>query len=52
LESILGLLKCLKIRAQAGGYDNPIPTRFLSPIDFLEIPAQYRGKSRGRILSP
>jgi hypothetical protein len=24
----------------AGWYDNPIPTRFLAPIDFLTIPAQ------------
>ena len=23
----------------AGRYDNPIPTRFLAPIDFLKIPA-------------
>jgi hypothetical protein len=27
----------------AGRYDNPIPTRFLAPIDFLKIPAQARG---------
>jgi hypothetical protein len=25
----------------AGRYDNPIPPRFLAPIDFLKIPAQY-----------
>jgi hypothetical protein len=25
----------------AGRYDNPIPTRFLAPIDCLKIPAQY-----------
>ncbi len=24
----------------AGQYDNPIPTRFLAPIDYLKIPAQ------------
>ncbi len=24
----------------AGRYDNPIPTRFLAPIDCLKIPAQ------------
>ncbi len=24
----------------AGQYDNPIPPRFLGPIDFLKIPAQ------------
>jgi hypothetical protein len=24
----------------AGRYDNPIPPRFLAPIDFLKIPAQ------------
>ncbi len=43
LESILGLLKSLKIRALAGRYDNPIPTRFLAPIDCLKIPAQHSG---------
>jgi hypothetical protein len=26
----------------AGRYDNPIPTRFLAPIDFIKIPGQYR----------
>jgi hypothetical protein len=25
----------------AGRYDNTIPARFLAPIDFLKIPAQY-----------
>ncbi len=25
----------------AGRYDNPIPPRFLAPIDFLKIPALY-----------
>ncbi len=25
----------------AGRYDNPIPTRFLAPIDCLKIPAQF-----------
>jgi hypothetical protein len=25
----------------AGQYENPIPPRFLAPIDFLKIPAQY-----------
>ncbi len=25
----------------AGPYDNPIPTRFLAPIDCSTIPAQY-----------
>ncbi len=25
----------------AGRYDNPIPTRFLAPIDYLKIPALY-----------
>jgi hypothetical protein len=24
-----------------GRYDNPIPTRFLAPIDCLKIPAQF-----------
>jgi hypothetical protein len=27
----------------AGRYDNPIPTRFLAPIDCLKIPALYLG---------
>ncbi len=27
----------------AGRYDNPIPTRFLAPIDCLKIPAQGTG---------
>jgi hypothetical protein len=25
----------------AGRYDNPIPPRFLAPIDFLKIPALF-----------
>jgi hypothetical protein len=25
----------------AGRYDNPIPTRFLAPIDCYKIPARY-----------
>jgi hypothetical protein len=39
-ESIPGLLKSLKIPTLAGRYDNAIPTRFLTPIDCLKIPAQ------------
>jgi hypothetical protein len=39
MESILGLLKSLKIWALAGRYDNPIPTQFLAPIDCYKIPA-------------
>jgi hypothetical protein len=39
LESILGLLKSLKIRALAGRYDNPITTLFPAPIDRLKITA-------------
>jgi hypothetical protein len=35
----LASLKSLQIRALAGWYDNPIPTRFLAPIDCLKIPA-------------
>ncbi len=31
----------------AGRYENPIPTRFLAPIDFLKIPIV---SSRGSIL--
>jgi hypothetical protein len=37
VESILGLLKSLKIRALAGQYDKPIPTRFLALIDVLKF---------------
>ncbi len=44
LESIPGLLKRLQIRALQ--YDNPIPSRFLAPVDCSEIPAQYWGKRR------
>ncbi len=36
----LGSIKGLKIRALAGWYDNPIPSRFLAPIDCLNISAQ------------
>ncbi len=28
----------------AGQYDNPIPTRFLDPINCLKIPVQMRGE--------
>ena len=28
----------------AGRYDNPVPTRFLAPIDCLKIPAQDSGQ--------
>jgi hypothetical protein len=35
----LGYIKVKKIRALAGQYDNPIPTRFLALIDCSEIPA-------------
>ncbi len=38
-ESILGLPNSLKTRPLAGRYDNPIPTRFLAPVDCLKIPA-------------
>jgi hypothetical protein len=31
----------------AGRYDNPIPTRFLAPIDYLKIPAQGATFSEG-----
>ncbi len=34
-----GFLKGLQIQALAGQYDNPIPTRFLAPIDWFKIPA-------------
>jgi hypothetical protein len=36
----LGSLKGVKIRALAGRYYNPIPTRFLALIDYFKIPAQ------------
>jgi hypothetical protein len=29
------------LRSLAGRYDNPIPTRFLAPIDCSKIPAQF-----------
>jgi hypothetical protein len=29
-----------RLCSQAGRYDNPIPTRFLAPVDCLKIPAQ------------
>ncbi len=32
----------------AGRYNNPIPTRFLAPIDCLKIPEQELGEKRGR----
>ncbi len=35
----------------AGRYDNPLPTRFLSPIDNLKIPAQYTNPVPTRFLS-
>jgi hypothetical protein len=38
-ESILGFIKSLKIRALASWFDNPVPTRFLTPIDCFKIPA-------------
>ncbi len=37
-ESIFHPLTRLQIPALAGRYDNPIPTRFLAPIDCLKIP--------------
>jgi hypothetical protein len=37
----LSSLKGLQIRALAGRYDHPIPTRFLAPIYCLKIPALY-----------
>jgi hypothetical protein len=40
-ESIPGLLKSLKIPFLAGRYDNPIPIRFLAPIDCSKIPALW-----------
>ncbi len=33
----------------AGRYDNPIPTRFLGPIDFLKIPAEEANDITGRM---
>jgi hypothetical protein len=35
-----------KLCSLAGLYDNPIPTRFLAPIDYLKIPAQDRLQHR------
>jgi hypothetical protein len=31
---------CARLCSLAGRYNNPIPTRFLAPIDSLKIPAQ------------
>ncbi len=36
----LGSFRGLQILALAGRYDNPIPPRYLAPIDSLKIPAQ------------
>jgi hypothetical protein len=47
LESIFGLRKSLKIRADGPVKDNPIPSWFLVPIDCLKIPAQA-GDSNGK----
>ncbi len=33
----------------AGRYDNPIPTCFRAPIDFLKIPALYASEGNQRI---
>jgi hypothetical protein len=35
----LGSFKGLQIRALVGQYDNPIPARFLAPMDCSKIPA-------------
>jgi hypothetical protein len=43
-ESIPGLLKRLQIRPLEGRYDKPFPTRILTPIDCLKIPALVRAK--------
>ncbi len=40
MESIPGLLKNVKIPSLAGRFDNPVPTRFLAPIDCYTIPAK------------
>jgi hypothetical protein len=42
LESILELLKSIKIRPLVGRCDTPILSRFLAPIDCCKIPAQGR----------
>ncbi len=36
----------------AGRYDNPIPTWFLAPIDYLKIPAQVWSKWAGNFVGP
>ncbi len=46
LQLYLDVLQGLKYHgnSMAGWYDNPIPTRFLAPIDCSKIPAQlYSG---------
>jgi hypothetical protein len=44
LKSIPGLFISLKIQPLAGRYDNPIPPRFLAPIDCSKIPTQLASK--------
>jgi hypothetical protein len=53
-KSILGL-KSLKIPSLAGQNDNPIPTRFLAPIDCPKLPAllyQANGDGRSYYVEP
>ncbi len=49
LDSIPGFLKCLTMPPLAGWYDNPIPARFLAPIDCSKIPALNFDRDEFRI---
>ncbi len=43
-------MKSASISSLAGLYDNPIPTRFLAPIDCLKIPALNVGECSHKIV--
>jgi hypothetical protein len=38
-QELIPRMNSASLCSLAGQYDNPIPTRFLAPIDFLKIPA-------------
>jgi hypothetical protein len=48
-KNLFQRINSVRLCSLAGQYDNPIPTWFLAPIDFLKIPAQLRseGGSKG-----
>jgi hypothetical protein len=47
-KNLLQGINSASICRLAGRYDNPIPTRFLAPVNFLKIPAQYTVCERKR----